>query len=209
MKFESKIAITFLLCFSFSKANSKEIEKVKITCDKTLIEYWPLVGDVLICYTAIGTKVLTPNAVVDSGSKNESIEAIEFQSPSEVHYMPKGLKENFPKLKMIHFSDQPLATLNENDLKQFGGDLECFNVKNCKLAALPESLFRYNPNLKHLNIAGNPLKYIEPGFFENISKMKQLGRIFVGNSACIDQEEIKPNIQKATWTHTCNDQSVM
>lgn len=208
-----KLRANFLLIFVLiSVVKSSEIEKVKITCETTKATNPDgiLEGDnLIVCYTGNDTKVLTSNAVVENELKDDSIEAIWFGSSSQIHYIPKGLKENYPKLKALSFYEQPLKTLSENDLEQFGSYLEGIGVIKGKITYLTRNLFRHNQNLKIINFYANPLKFIEPEFFENISKMKQLEFIDLGSCSCINEMKNEPNIQNATWTHNCNDRSVI
>lgn len=212
MKLTTTIICTIFLlfCFAFSTVKSREIRKVKIICEKTEIANWTVVEDLLICLTNNDTKVLKPNSVADNGIKNESIEGIEFRPESKVRYMPKGLKDNYPNLKAIYFHNQPLKTLTEDDMEQFGSDLEYFVVYYGEITFLEKHLFRHNPNLKYIRFLGNPLKFIEPGFFEHISSMEKLERIDLRSSlSCINDQKAKPDIQHATWNNSCNDQTAM
>lgn len=55
-----------------------------------------------------------------------------------------------------------------------------------KLTALDGELFKFNPNLKFLDFAKNPLKYIEEvGFGTLVGKSGCLNMIFSGNESDI------------------------
>lgn len=208
MKSQLKIVIIkLLICYVFCV--SSQNEKVKIKCEGTVTANSPILGHVLICYTGSDTKILTPNAVVENEAEDDSIEVIVFQPSSDVHFIPQKLKENFPELKAIEFLSQPLKKLSENDLEQFGNDLEWINVWQGKITFLPKNLFRHNRNLKKITFFKNPIKYIEPGFFENIAMMRKLEQIYLWDCNCISQYKIDSDIRYEDWKHSCYDRSVM
>lgn len=208
---KSKLNFTIIqlfLCF-LSVSGSENNGTVKIICEMKGMEYWSFYrGNLLTCFTGGLTKVLTKDVIVDNGIKDNSIEAIYFQSSSEIHFIPQGLKENYPKLKAVYFETQPtLKSLSDRDLEQFGSDLEWFGVRYSKVSLLKKNLFRHNTNLKWIDFYKNPLQVIEPGFFDNISKMEKLVAIVLQGCSCIDESRVKPNIRNSTWSHNCNNQS--
>lgn len=185
--------------------SSSETGEVEISCGKISTFHWPYVGNLNTCQTGRDTKVLRPSSFVNNKSKDISIEAIWFHFSSQVRFVPKKLKENFPDLKMLFFSYH-LETLSEFDLQQFGCDLEYLHVDFCKISYLPKNLFKHNPYMKYIHFEGNPLKTIEIGFFANISKMKYLEQIVLIQCSCIYDHKTKPRIQNDNkWTHNCTE----
>lgn len=202
------VLINFLLIFVLINV-VKCSEAVKITCERIETYNWPPVGSLLTCYTGSDTRILTSNVLLNNGNKEYSIEGIKFQTSSKVNCIPQGLKKSYPNLKALFYVNQPLKTLSEDDLKQFGNDLLRFGVYYGKITFLARNLFRYTPNLKYINFHGNPLKLIEQGFFENISKMDQLEYVSLSSCSCIDEIKETSKIQNGFWTHNCNDRSAM
>lgn len=209
MDFKIKVVIiNFLLIFVLiNVVKSEEIEKVNIICETTKKVNHHGVR-FLAYFTGSDTKVLTQNAVVNKEFKNELIEGIYFESSSQIHFIPKGLKETYPKLKVLSFSDQPLKTMSEDDLEQFGNDLEQLIVLESNITFLTRNLFIHNPNLRVIVFSAYPLKFIEPGFIKNTNKMKQL-QMLVISGYCIREHRVGPKIHSAPWTHDCNDRSAM
>lgn len=213
MKLKIFTGIFFLILvinsvFSRRDESKEDAVKVKITCTTLQSTKWSYLGDIQTCGTGEGLEILSQNSIVDNGSKDTSIIAVSFYSPSQVYYMPQGLLDNYPNLKGLYFHTQPLHTLRRRDLKQFGTHLEYLQIYKCQISFLTKNLFRYNTNMKYINFETNPMKYIEPRFFENLSKMKYLEQATFLDCSCIDLNIYKPKIQDAEFQHKCNDRAI-
>lgn len=200
------ILIMKFLMLTFAITSGDKIVKVK--CKGTKLWHWNYVGELQTCDTGADTKVLTSNSVVDNLSNNNKIEAIIFEASSEVHFIPRGLKKNFPNLTTLYFQSQPMKTLSSDELEQFGSDLQFLRAIDGKITYLTKNMFVHNQNLKYIDFEGNPLKYIEGGFFENIAKLHQLKEIEMTSCSCIDRRT-NQKIDVVTWIHTCNNRSVV
>lgn len=202
MNNKSLLCLFIIICAE----SSTKTEKVKIKCDQTIIIIDPNIGKTIkCCYIKGKTKILTSNVVVENKMKYDlSIQVIEFRYSSEIHFIPQGLKNSYPKLKWISFQDQPLKNLNKNDLEQFGSDLKGFRADRCDITSIEKNLFMHNPNLEYISFRSNPLKIIGPGFFGKISLMRHFKRIDLKDCSCIDHDIIdRDSITKMAYEHNC------
>lgn len=216
--------------------DADEVEKVKIDCQAnswySIQETSAISGfRYVVCKVSETTKILTRHAVVDNkpgyvwnhapSSLSEftttrvsfisETELIHFDVPSEVYSIPKNLKGKFPNLKALRFDGQPIKVIKSADLKQFGDDLETLMVNKGKVEFLEKNLFEYNPKLKFFQLNDNPLKYIEPGFLDNIEAMQktmQLKTVTLIGLTCIDEAD-KDLLTLKDKALNCNDRSVM
>lgn len=185
------------------------VEIVRITCASLKPQYWSFVGTLHTCITRNGTKVSTKKSSVVEKDRNSQIESLYFDDTSTIAFIPQNLKKSFPRLKMIVFDNQPIADLISDDLEQFGSDLEFFDVDRGHLTFLSANLFQHNSNLKYISFFGNPLKFIEPGFFNFIAQLQQLEVFNLESCGCIDMVKFGEDIKKSIWTHSCSDRSVL
>lgn len=132
---------------------------------------------------------------------------------SECKFMPTNLKRRFPDMKALQFEFNSLKHLDQHDMKQFGLDLKIAIFFFNELTALEGDLFKFNSNLKHIDFAMNPLKYIDPKLFENFKQMSSLEevafrRIFIAEESCLTTSfyKVKSDIQTFQWnSEKCND----
>lgn len=136
-------------------------------------------------------------------SEDTSIQGLGFQAQSSLKHIPQGLKERFPNLIGLYFDNTPLKMLTEENMEQFGSDLIHFHVTNSLIIYLSRDTFIHNFNLRFLSLFKNPLKFIEPGFFDVILKMDDLLLFDMRECQCINQFKENGEITKAKWTHSC------
>lgn len=155
-----------------------------------------------MCLVDKSVQVLTPCAQVDNAAFNASITNIWIPDNVNLHYLPRGLKRIFPNLTEIEIaSKDKFKNLDKQNLQEFGDDLELFSLVYGNLTELKKDLFEYNSKLTFIRFFGNPLTYIEPGFFDNIAKMKHLKYLDLANCNCIDEDRGSGFHKK--WTHNC------
>lgn len=104
-----------------------------------------------------------------------------------VNYIPKGIAVILSNLKTLTCNNCELVSIEKHDLEQFGSNLEEVQLKQNLLTSLDANLFMSNPNLQSLEVEGNPLKYIEPGFFESLNSIKSLRFVNFKFCECISQ----------------------
>lgn len=191
-----------------------EITKIKINCAKVEELQWQYEGAINTCETGSDLQVLTDQTEVENDLnwimkryENWSIRAIHFSKDSLVVHVPKKITEFFRRLNSIQFVDH-LETLHENDLEQFGDNLEYLKLSHCKVKYLLKDLFKHNPNMKYILIFGTPLHYIEPGFLKTIANIESMKHAEFGLCDCINDSTSFPKTAE-TMTHTCNDHSVV
>lgn len=160
--------------------------KVKIICGKSDNQNWDNVGRLNTCILRKETKLNTPNSFVDNGDDTISYEALSFQSGSEISQFPQGFKHSFPRLKVLHIKNAKFTSLTEYDMMQFGVALELIHIETGNINVLSRNLFKHNTNLRRIKFEKCPLKFIEPGFLENISLLKNLVNIELNDCSCIN-----------------------
>lgn len=203
LTFESLVVILAFLVFGKLNAN----EGYELICD-TFYEFnleklhpeWNKTGIVKTCQAftmniqnpdteIVSIKPMYPLDKPSFVAYRTKIESIHITSLSKVMFMPKGFKnENImPTLKMLLLKEGNLQELKNSDLKQFGDDLIYLNLRGNKISSLDADLFEHNPNLEYVDLSENPLEYIEPGFFKNMRKMKNLAIVRFENAGCMNQ----------------------
>lgn len=182
--------------------------RVNVPCTKEVTETWHHMGLIRGCYSGTGdvrdpsTLVFNPDDVVSRPMDTKTV-GIAFYPASRVFFIPRGLKSTFIALRALYFNDQPMETIRERELRQFGSNLEYFHVEGGQLIYLTRDPFRHNPNMKTIKIAGSFLVSIEPEFFENLPrKLRNLQEIQMLKNPCINQRKVKPNIDQI-WRHNC------
>jgi Leucine-rich repeat (LRR) protein len=147
---------------------SGSLYECKVSSDPTITEF--LTEDVQVT----GTHA--------AGKTNDDVLGFNC-NPCEMNYFPRGLHKIFMNLRVIAISNAGLKAINKEDIASFGklGDLR-LGVNNIEV--LEQDLFSGNPNLEHLDLAFNQIKFIHSTAFENLNNLKTLG--LIGNT-CIDQ----------------------
>lgn len=228
------LVITGLFLLSII-VNADEVEKVKFYCQAIVYDsVRTSSGDgrvyVEVCKVTKSMRILSQNAEISNTpdyvfesiptlgefmltrvTHIELIELVHFDVPSEVHSIPKNLKSKFRSLKALRFDEQPIEVLRTDDLKQFGEDLELLMVIKGNIQYFEKDLFQHNPKLKFFQCSDHPLKYIEPGFFNNIREMQskmQLKTLILTNLTCLG-DTVKDLLTIEEEKMICYDRSVM
>lgn len=96
-----------------------------------------------------------------------------------VNYIPKGIPDLFPNLKVLSITNCKLKEVKAEDLQGFD-KLAYLNLSNNCLKYLPDDLFKFVPQLKKADFSNNKinLKLLEP----------------LTNKQCIDLRNNKINI---------------
>lgn len=95
-------------------------------------------------------------------------------------------------------------------MKQFESDLEGFGLRDNPIEVLDVDLFEFNSNLERIDFQRCLLKYIDPGFFENLRNLKKLTFVYsMQRNRCIDQmfdSRWSGNIETFEWNvENCTD----
>lgn len=142
---------------------------------------------------------------------SSKIEGLYIKGAKNMNFLPMGIKEKIPKLRVLAIYHSGLIHLDKYDMQQFGSDLEYARFSNTSLTALAEDVFMYNSNLIYINLENNPLKFIDPLLFENFKKMVNLEEIDINHSYCIAEyfvkvSPIERNITSFNWNaEKCDD----
>lgn len=95
-----------------------------------------------------------------------------YEAYNHLKFLPSGIKEMFPNLKVLDIKKCGLMHLDVNDMLQFGSDIVAIHLERTRLTVLENNLFQFNTNLMSISIIENPLKYIDPQFFDNLKRRK-------------------------------------
>lgn len=203
--------IASLAQLMFVNCNQNEVD---ITCSKETIVF-EFIGNLLTCQTTpslsvtnYGThvrKILSSNRETVA---TQSIKALYINNPTDLKFLPSGIKPAFPKLKAIRIFNCDLSHLDQEDMKHFGIDIQWIRFWKTELTVLEGNLFKNNPNLIYVSLEDNPLKYISQKLFEGFTKMSNLKFVSLLECGCIEMkyESEREKIQTFDWTkNTCND----
>lgn len=188
-------------------ANAVIIRKniIKIECTDVRRFEWTHAGLLNICFIKGDLSHVNQDSVVSNGFEDTNIEALGFQAQSKLNYIPEGLKDHYPNLVGLYFDETPLKVLTEENMKQFGSDLIHFHVSKSLITHLSKNLFANNPKLKFLSLSDNPLKYIEPGFFDVVLKMDNMLLFDMRDCQCINKQSEGDEIKNFDWSHSCDN----
>lgn len=138
--------------------------------------------------------VTSPNSEVrmitrQNGSpvtNTHQIEMLDFWN-MRINYIPKNIKAKFPNLKVIRFEITKLLSVSRENMQQFGNSLEFVCFAGNQLTWLDRDLFESNPNLKVIYLHDNPIRYIDPAFFETLKKFRNLRLLNLSRLKCTNQ----------------------
>lgn len=125
---------------------------------------------------------------------------------NSVKFWPADIKKKFPKIVQFEIMRSGLTHLEREDMRQFGDDLIQVNFDGNLLTALEGDVFEFNLNLEYIGLHHNPLKFIDPQFFQNFLKLRKLKWVEIQNSDCINQASRAPRIMN--WrADKCSDET--
>jgi Leucine-rich repeat (LRR) protein len=134
-----------------------------------------------------------------SGSPEQKSAAtvVQFESPSQINFLPKEILNDFPRLNGIMiWSCKTFATIRDNLFSEEFGTIQYLFLRNNKIAtiaanafqhlpklkwislsynqlrSLPHQIFKNNPEMKVIWLHGNNINSITPDFFKNLNKLK-------------------------------------
>lgn len=107
---------------------------------------------------------------------------------TEMDFIPEGIKEVFPSLKVLMIFNHALLAIRSENLRQFGDSLKYLLLANTEITSLDRNLFEFNQNLEQIQLHSNKkLRYIDPELFKSFTSLKNLRDVNFQNSACINQ----------------------
>lgn len=195
------------------------MHKVYIVCSNISIGEFPYVEDVLVCIGDKKMNLTIPGSYVSSvvhsnGSKvtnHSDIEGLNIFD-STVHFIPNGIKSQFPKLKLLDIERSGLLSVKMENLRDFGDMLVFLDLHGNKLTSIDANLLDHNPNLQAIYLNGNPIRHIEPAFFTNLKSFKSIKQFNFESTGCINQDFDSPlyhhKIETYIWNYEkCTDET--
>lgn len=107
------------------------------------------------------------------GKSNEDV-TVFLSNGKIVNYFPKNIKKYFNNVQKILISAANISRLTKQDLQPFGSQLKYFLFADNKLEEVPKDLFDYTPNIEHLQLQTNLIKFVEDGAFSKLQQLKFL-----------------------------------
>jgi glutaredoxin-related protein len=150
---------------------------------------WGFLGSVYRCEVSTNpaiTEFLTEDVQVTgthvAGKTNDDVQGFNCDKCG-MEYFPRGLHKIFKNLCGIGISSAGLKVIFKEDLGSFD-KLEALWLPSNKIEVLEQDLFSGNPNLEHLDLDDNQIKFIHSTAFENLNNLKTLWLL---RNTCIDQ----------------------
>lgn len=185
------IAICSLLAKSQSCSvlNAAEID---IVCKSIGAPGYQIVNPISCCYGDSSITVTFSDSTVRSILNQNKLEMENLAEikglyivRATVKFIPTGIKNKIKNLKLLGISSCGLLSINKENLKEFGSTLELLDLYGNKITSIESDLLEYNPNLIAFYLNGNnPIKHIDPEFFINLKKLKNILLIEIANSGC-------------------------
>lgn len=194
------LLLTVLLTCSLlstAKSFSVGMTEVKIICTSLeRVRYAMEVGEVLECGSFDGPIISSSpgsrlsQVVHADGSLVENLSEIGSLNivGSIVNFIPDGIHDMMPNLKVLTIISSDLMAVTRENLKQFGNSLELVQFSWNRLTSLDGNLFDFNSNLRAISFQGNVhIAHIGPEFFKNLVHMKYLSQVDLEICGCISQ----------------------
>lgn len=216
---EEKKSLTFstflvlLLSFNLraSDACTESFSDVNIVC-VTLDNdnNFSFIGSVYNCRNWQGNLdfVRAPNSAITSitfknGSAVATANQIEMLDMSfiTINFLPTNFRSKLPKLKALRLNHANLLSVNKEIMKQFGNSLEFLDLDRNQLTSLDGNLFENNLKLKYVSFNTNPIRHIDPMFFETLKKMNDIKVVFFMGLSCMNQQFNGVNITTFEWNN--------
>lgn len=115
------------------------------------------------CCQVTSMEITSPDEIVTSFKANPMELNKLIISNQTVNYIPKGIPELLPNLKVLSITNCKLKEIKAEDLRGFD-KLVYLNLSNNCLKYLPDDLFRFVPQLEKADFSNNKinLKLLEP-----------------------------------------------
>lgn len=213
----SRTLLSFSLMFSISFKSSEG----GITCDNfrkvvNFLDRKFTGADCMVATTndedcgIFTTKILFPNGSEIDKSNTGHINSLKIHSrmsPESIKFVPAVISKYFSNLAYFDMSSVGLTHLEMEDMRQFSDKLIIANFERNKLKALEADVFEFNTNLEEVKLNGNKLlSFINPVLFKNLKSMKNIKKIYLSNSNCINYSELQPKTGVCNY-EKCNNAS--
>jgi Leucine rich repeat len=136
-----------------------------------------------------------------AGKTNDDVQSFKCDDCG-MHYFPRGLHKIFKNLLLIHIDVADLKVINKQDLEQFDKLQELWLPGN-EIEVLEQDLFIGNPNLEHVFLSSNQIKFIHSTAFENLKNLKTLQ---LKRNTCINQGVLYNSSEVPALIQTAKDQ---
>lgn len=209
--------ILIILSLTFGVSSEYQYDEVDLVCSTVHWDEFYNYGKFLFCESApsssLKTNINTRMNIVDEthifGANFRYITALSFKNMQHFTFLPYGLSKKW-NLRVFEIVDSGLVHIDYHDMQQFGTYIMYVRFFRTKLSTLESDLFQFNPNLIYISFEGNPLKFIDPVFFDNLSTMRNVNQVNMLKCKCLDKKFVnvryKSNIISLKHSsEDCND----
>lgn len=193
------------------EVGAQETARVNIVCSDLRNVTFDTIGAVFTCRNtnASISLVTTPNSVVTSVTDRNGmvianhIEGLILQN-MRMNFIPNNITTMLPSLKAVQFHNVSLMSITKENMRQFGSLLEYVWFDRNQLTSLVGDLFQNNWNLRYISFHSNPIKHINPRFFETLKNMENLQRVYLSSLGCMSQQwnrATSRNISTFIWNN--------
>ncbi|KAG5668287.1 hypothetical protein PVAND_016234 [Polypedilum vanderplanki] len=161
--------------------------------------YWDIV-QINTLYQCETTNILTTSGEFVTnvtgthlnGKNYNDIEAIKIDGKYSLSFVPRGLKNFFPKIRVIHIFFASIGTLFGDEFDEFP-NLEYLALTSCGLTTISSKLFENTPKIAFVTFNNNQLKRIGFDLFTplNVRQLREVNFAYVG---CISRSVYTENV---------------
>lgn len=173
---------------------------LKVVCEFRWLT-WGIVREHYQC-TINKLNITEPETTVDaaegthlSGLTNDDVKGIMI-TDTTCRFMPKGMEKVFVNIEAFQIYNSKLHSVTQQDLQPFP-KLKEIHLSGNNLVALDSNLFRFNPELKHINFGYNYLRLIPFDIFDPIEDLQDA--YFDGNVCVSRGAKGKWEVNKIVW----------
>lgn len=130
------------------------------------------------------------------GKSNYHVMALQIDHQG-LRYMPRGVENYFPNLKILRIFYTQISEISSDDLKL--PELTTLTVAHGPLQSLDGDLFKNNPKLTVINFSVNSLKHVGPNV---LTSMYNFNSVYLENNICINRKIVN---NKAAVAGLIND----
>lgn len=126
---------------------------------------------------AMDLKVKDGNVEITSISKTQNdvnkkpVDVFYVLENTEMEFLPKGIQEYFPKLKIYEVVSSSLQNIRKQDFQGLNA-LTALRLSHNKIQFVPEDVFTTLWNLESLDLKNNQIKAINEKTFTNLTNLK-------------------------------------
>ncbi|KAL7011205.1 hypothetical protein ACKWTF_014157 [Chironomus riparius] len=150
-----------------------KLEVINYSCNITVFEP-NITGEKNCCKVVENLIILYKNVTIQTSDKIEESKIVSFYAANkEIHYFPKGIDADFPKLQNLVIRNSKLQKITSNDLKEFKF-LKYLDFSHNEIEVLGPNLFDFGVTILQIVLNNNKIQFIHPTAFKPRNGMHHL-----------------------------------